>query len=175
MPEYITRFFKGLPVTAHAHWLVALLVFPAIHGLTGPPDMIDRPMERSEGRITWVGHPKSGTEVLLQSEGSSKSLERLAIQGARSTVFELGLIRIDQKLRVERYGALVGNCWVGDKQVCFSKCTSDVQCKQKQQASNLLFLYWAIGLTVFGYFFTLVWVACGGQIWPNRKTPGDAR
>jgi hypothetical protein len=175
MPEYIIRFFKGLALNAHAHWLVVLLALPASHWLTGPPDMTDRPMARSEGRITWVGHPKSGTEVLLQTDASTQRQERLAIQGARSTVFDVGLIRTDQRLRVERYGALVANCWVGEKQVCFSKCTSDLQCKQTQEARNLLFLCWAIGLTVFGYFFTLVWVACGGQISAKRKTPGDSR
>lgn len=76
-------------------------------------------------------------------------------------------------IRVDRYGYLVNSCWVGDKQVCVSRCTSDLHCKQMQAAFDSLLLPWEIGLTIFGYLFTLAWVACGGQIGLTPRKPRD--
>lgn len=174
MPQYIVRFFKGLSRSAHLQWLATLLLFPIVAWWGGEPDMTDRPLTRTEGRIADVRNLRHGYELVLQSYANPKESEGLSINEGRTAVGDHGLIRYNQKFRGERYGNSVANCWVGDQQVCFSKCTSDLQCKERQEATNRLVLPWGVGLTLFGYLFTLTWLACGGKIGTEPKSPKDS-
>jgi hypothetical protein len=174
MPNPIARIFKALPLSSHIQWLVCVLVFPCIYWYV-EPDMRDRPLERSEGRIAWMGNPRHGYELLLQTDQSIKKYEKLFIQDGRSSVPDRGSLRIGQHLRVDRYGDSIGNCWVGDKQICFSNCVSDFKCKQDKQARDRQFFPWTVGVMIFGYVLTLIWVACGGQIRPSVRRPSDSR
>ncbi|WAH60379.1 hypothetical protein LZ023_12975 [Pseudomonas silvicola] len=173
MPDYVLQFFKGLSPAGHGSWLGLLVVFLLIDRFTASPDMTDRPLAHSEGRIVWVGVPKGGYDVELQPDESVRQYEKVLIRGERSTVVDRSLLEAGRMIRVDRYGDLVNSCWVGDKQVCVSRCTSDLHCKQMQAAFDSLLLPWEIGLTIFGYLFTLAWVACGGQIGLTPRKPRD--
>ena len=175
MPDFALRFFKGLSPAGHVSWLVLLLIFPLVDWYTGTPDMTDRPLAHSEGRIVWVGTPKGGYDLELQPDETVRQYQKVFIRGDRSTMVARDLLETGQRIRVDRYGDLVNNCWVGDKQVCVSRCTSDLQCKQTRAAFDSQVLPWGIGLTIFGYLFTLTWVACGGQIGLARKNSSGAR
>lgn len=175
MPEPILHFFKGLSLKAHFMWLVILLIFPFSYWYVSDPDMTDRPLIHSEGRIAWVGNPKHGYELLLESDENTNRYQRLIILDGRSSVPGRVGFQINQRLSVDRYADLVANCWIANQQVCFSRCISDLQCKQKQQADNRWFLTWGTGLTLFGYLFTLAWVARGGRIMPRSKLPDGNR
>lgn len=164
MSDYVLRFFKGLSAAGHVSWLVLLVVFLLTDAYTANPDMTDRPLAHSEGRIVWVGTPKGRYDLELQPDESVRQYEKVFIKGERSEVVDRNLLEAGQRIKVDRYGELVNNCWVGSKQVCVSKCASDLQCKQRQADFENLVLPWEIGLTIFGYLFTLTWVACGGQI-----------
>lgn len=137
--------------------------------------MTDRPLNRSEGRIAWMGNSRYGYELLLQPDEHIKKYERLFIRDERSSVTDRGSLRIGQILRVDRYGDSIGNCWVGDKPICVSSCVNDLKCKQDKQARDNQFFPWAVGFMIFGYAFTLVWEACGGQISPSRNKLSDSR
>lgn len=137
--------------------------------------MTDRPLDRSEGRIAWMSNPRHGYELLLQPNEHIKKYERLFIQDGRSSVTDRGSLRIGQSLKVDRYGDSIGNCWVGDKQICVSNCVNDLKCKQDKQARDSQFFPWAVGFMIFGYAFTLIWVACGGKISPSRYKSFDSR
>lgn len=175
MSDYVLRFFQGLPPAGHVAWLALLLIFPLTAWYGANPDMTDRPLAHSQGRIVWVGTPKGGYEVELQPDAAIKQYQKVFIKGERSTVVDQGWLEVGQTIRVDRYGDQVSNCWVGDKQICVSRCSSDLQCKQKQAAFDDWVLPWEIGLTIFGYLFTLTWVACGGQIWPVPKESNSSR
>ena len=173
MFDSIARFFKGFSPSAHAQWLGLLLIHLTVHLFTGNSDMTDRPLSYSEGRIASVGSLKGGYNLELQADDKIRKYERVFISGSRTMVVGRDAIFVGQHIRVERYGDQVGNCWIGDQQVCVSGCSSDLQCKEKQAAKDSLFLPWSVGLTVLGYLFTLTWVACGGQIWPTPKKRGE--
>lgn len=175
MRNPIARIFKALPLSTHIQWLVCVLMFPCIYWYAGEPDLTDRPLDRSEGRIAWMGNPRHGYELLLQSDERIKKYERLFIQDERSSVSDPGSLRIGQNLRVDRYGDSIGNCWIGDKQVCVSNCVNDLKCKQDKHARDRQFFPWAVGFAIFGYTFTLIWVACGGQISPSRDKSSESR
>ncbi|WPP02008.1 hypothetical protein SFA35_11900 [Pseudomonas sp. HR96] len=172
MSPWITRLFNGLEPKVHIVWLALFLAYPIADWIAGEPVMIDRPLARSEGRITWVDNQRNGYKLLIRADDAGEASEQLFIWHSRSLVHSPALIASGQKLKVERYGNAVANCWVGDTQVCFARCSSELQCQQQEHASDRWLLPGWMAVTLFGYLFTLAWVACGGQIFKTPHRPG---
>lgn len=174
-PPFYVRFFKGLPLSAHFVWLGILLMILIISWSIPKPDMSDRPLAHSEGQIVWVGYQKRGYEVMLQPESNSQHYERLLILDSRSAVHARDLLRAHQPLRVDRYGDLIANCWTSDQQVCFSRCSSDLQCKEQRESNERQSVSWMVAFSLFGYLFNLIRVACRGQTGTKPDKPRESQ
>lgn len=116
----------------------------------------DNILESSVGVIESYSFGRGGDFSLIVKTGGDK-YEKFDFLQFRSTLSGKMADKKGKLVRISHYGDLVADCWVGDEQFCFSKCSSDLECRIAQNQSGSLWLRVASALILVGTLFSFLW------------------
>jgi hypothetical protein len=130
-------------------------------------DQRDYPLQSTTGVLSGYEAQRAGRYTLwLHREGAAD--QKLSISAWRSTASQYWQTLVGQEIRFENFGGEVSNCWVGGKQVCFSKCVSDIQCKRDNNVSESRIM--TIGAVAIASFYCAV---LGWAVFKRKERPSS--
>jgi hypothetical protein len=116
----------------------------------------DNNLSSSVGIVENFSFGRGGDFSLLIRTESGK-YEKFEFMQFRSTLSGKITDKKGKLVRISHYGDFIADCWAGDERFCFSKCTSDRECRIAQNQSASLWLRIASALILMGTLFSFLW------------------
>lgn len=150
----LTKVISGQVLLA---WLSSLAIFLGF--AISEDKAIGEPIETSSGVVRSYSFAR-GSDFSFMLQSGDHDLE-LGFSNFRSRMDGRIENYIGQEMRVQYYGRLVANCWIGERQICFAKCDSDLQCRSSQgrtERKMFYYLAFANAMSLICVFFWAVYM-----------------
>lgn len=154
MTSPYSRLLDVMPAGVLHGFISAFIVILAIT-LIGTDEPRDFPLETADGVVARYEAGRGSDSIWLRTTGPEDRQLRFFPQ--RSALSGHWADFEGKALRFEHYGGYIANCWLGTTQVCFSKCRSDLQCKQDQDVRETRLLRWVCAVMAAIYAAVYVW------------------
>lgn len=103
-------------------------------------DSKDNTLSTSDGILMSYSFGRGGDFSVVLKDQQTSSYKKFNFFQFRSYLDgQIGPYK-GKLIRVDHYGEIIANCWYGDKQLCFSKCESDRECRIAQNKSAVILL-----------------------------------